>query len=149
MNTVQEQIDFLKISGSVLPMGAAEEIIASMEALLKENERLHNLHLERTKSTYKALTERTATIESMQARIELLESDVLHWKGMTKGRESEIDKHLARIELLEKVVEALDAFQSRLDEGYKGWPIGGPEHSGDWEEQRQLRQARAALNEQT
>ena len=28
-----------------------------------------------------------------------LESDVLHWKGMTKGRESEIDKHLAKIEI--------------------------------------------------
>lgn len=38
---VQEQIEFLKISGSVLPMGAAEEIIASMEALLEENKRLN------------------------------------------------------------------------------------------------------------
>ena len=51
--------------------------------------------------------------------------------------------------LLEKVVEALDIFQSLLDKGYEGWPIGGPEHSGDWEEQRQLRLARAALKGQS
>ncbi len=48
-----------------------------------------------------------------EATIKELESDVLHWKGMTKGRESEIDKHLATIsrqscenEALKKVADA-------------------------------------------
>lgn len=27
-------------------------------------------------------------------------NEILHWRGMTKGRESEIDKHLAEIERL-------------------------------------------------
>lgn len=40
-------------------------------------------------------------IKHQAARIEKLEADVLHWKGMTKGRESEIDKRLARIAALE------------------------------------------------
>lgn len=50
--------------------------IPNSAALLKENERLHDLHLERTKSTHKALTERSITIESMQARIKGLEKVV-------------------------------------------------------------------------
>ena len=70
-------------------------------------------------------------------------------KSTTEAAATEIDRLQARNELLEKVVEALDIFQSLLDKGYEGWPIGGPEHSGDWEEQRQLRLARAALKEKT
>jgi len=92
--------------------------------------------MEATESGEYVKYEEAATeIERLQARNELLESDVLHWKGMTKGRESEIDKHLARVELLDKVVEASSACITAWDDAK--WPSPIP-----------LRKALAALKEQ-
>jgi len=46
---------------------------------------------------------------------EVAASEILHWRGMTKGRESEIDKHLAEIERLRAALEELSTLPVNKD----------------------------------
>ena len=55
--------------------------------------------------------------------LEAKDAEIEHWKGMTKGRESEIDKHLAEIERLRSLVEVknetIKARESEIARAYK------------------------------
>jgi len=118
MNKVQEQIwiqpEMLSVikarpdhaSGNAyVPANTLESMQARITELESENEQIRK----KAAIGFNAELNLDADKDKLQARIELLGSDVLHWKGMTKGRESEIDKHLARIELLEGALISLSA----------------------------------------
>lgn len=154
MNKVQEQIDKLDAFARFADLEPKHKLCArqirksidTMEAMHQENKELHEqVAVLQSKEVCTAPHDDSIIDGCPYCRLEALLKENKRLTLATEMQGAAIKRLLKRQELLEKAVEALDVFQSRLDKDYEGWPVGGPAHCGDWEELRQLKQARAAL----